>query len=575
MKNIKIIVAIFGFLFLAVGNLFAQNVTVLYSGQTHAMLYPCSCPIQQDGGVARRATLVKELRKKDPQLLLLDCGNFTAGGLMDEYTQSVQLDMARSQVNYKSMELMNYDAVAIGSEEFNFGKDFFLKNVKKNKPAYLSANLETENVIPYVIKNAHGVKVGIIGLTGLSAHQKTEGLKINEPKNIAELISLLKKDGVGVIILLSTLGEQQDLKLILEVKGIDILFVGQKPLKDEALTKIDATFLVRPNWQGRKLGKLNLEVKDGRLLNCKVDELRLSDKLVDNTDIAAILPHCYADANCKSKGLIGSCLNPGTLNASCSFKVPNKVNLTVVTAKDCSICNTEEVIDGLKKKFPGIMIQYVYYPDPGAQKVIQDLSIQGLPAYIFGKEVDKEDNFYEVKDDFSLIKDRYLFKLEKTGMAYFLNRPVTKGSFDLFFSLFKKDALEVLAATQEMAPKLHFLVTQTPEGFVAKNGALEVEEYLRAVCVKKYYPQKFWDYLLCRAKNINSSYWDDCLGITDISGLKSCARGPEGQELLKENTDLNKELKIMFGPTYFLNNREVFSTQGKITKQGLKKIIKK
>jgi hypothetical protein len=539
------------------------------------MLYPCSCPIQQDGGVGRRATLIKELREKDPQLLLLDSGNFTAGGLMDEYTQSAQLDMARSQVNYKSMELMKYDAVAIGSDEFNFGKDFFLKNVKKNNPAYLSVNLETENVIPYIIKDVNGVKVGVIGLTGLSAYQKTEGLKINEPKKIAELINLLKKDGVAVIILLSTLGEQQDLKLILEVKGIDILFVGQKPLKDEALTKIDSTFIVRPNWQGRRLGKLNLEVKDGKLLNCKVDELRLSDKFVDNAGIAAILPRCYADANCKSKGLIGSCANPGTLSASCSFKVPNKVDLTVVTAKDCAICNTDEVINSLKKKFPGLTAQYVYYPDSMAQKLINDLSIQGLPAYIFGKEVEKEDNFYPIKDDFSLIGDVYLLKLEKTGMSYFLNRLKTKGSFDLFLSLFEKDTVEVLAAAQEFTPKLHFLATQDLDGFVAKNGAPEVEEYLRAVCVKKYYPQKFWDYLFCRGKNINSSYWDDCLGATDISGVKSCARGPEGQELLKENISLNKELKIMLGPTYLLNNREVFSTQGKVTQQELKKIITK
>lgn len=575
MKSIKIIFVIFGFLFLTTGNLFAKSVTVLYSGQTHAMLYPCSCPIQQDGGVGRRATLVKELRKKDPQLLLLDCGNFTAGGLMDEYTQSAQLDMARSQVNYKSMELMKYDAVAIGSDEFNFGKDFFLKNAKKNNPAYLSANLETENVIPYIVKNTNGVKVGIIGLTGLSAHQKTEGLKISEPKKIAQLISLLKKDGVEVIILLSTLGEQQDLKLILEVKGIDILFVGQKPLKDEALTKVDSTFMVRPNWQGRKLGKLNFEVKDGKLVNCKVEELRLSDKFVDNADITAILPRCYADANCKSKGLIGSCANSGTLNSSCSFKVPNKVNLTVITAKDCSICNTDEVVDTLKKKFPGLTVGYVYYPLSAAQKLIRDLSIQGLPAYIFGKEVDKEDNFYPIKDDFSLIGDAYLLKLQKTGMSYFLNRPIIKNTFDLFISLFEKDSMAVLEATKEFKPTLHFLITQGESGFTAKGGAAEVEENLRGVCVAKNYPEKFWDYLICRAKNINSAYWEDCLGTAASSSIKSCARGLQGEQLLKENINLNKELQIMSGPTYLLNNREVFSTQGKVTKQELKKIIRK
>ncbi|MDP2043644.1 MAG: hypothetical protein Q8K15_00570, partial [Candidatus Omnitrophota bacterium] len=118
---------------------YAKEVTILYTGQTHAMLYPCSCPIQQDGGVARRATLIKELRKKHPGLLLLDCGSFTAGGLMDEYTQNSRLDMQRTEVNLKAMDLMRFDALAVGPEEFNFGKDFLLKNAKKTAPAFLSA----------------------------------------------------------------------------------------------------------------------------------------------------------------------------------------------------------------------------------------------------------------------------------------------------------------------------------------------------------------------------------------------------------------------------------------------------
>jgi len=574
LKKIKIAVLFLSLLGLTATSLHAKNITILYTGQTHAMLYPCSCPVQVDGGIARRASLVQELRRKDPQLLLLDCGNFTASGLMDEYTQNTQLDMARSQVNYQSMELMKYDAVAIGSDEFNFGKEFFLKNAKKNNPVYLSANLEAENVSPYIIKDVNGVKVGIIGLTGLSVRQKAEGINISEPRKIAELVKQLKNEGVAVIVLLSTLGEQEDLKLVAEVKGIDIVFIGQNPLKDESLTKIGSTFFLRPSWQARKLGRLILEINNGHLINCKLDEIRLSDKYVDHEEIKAILPSCYSDVNCKDKGLTGSCQNPGKLTASCSFKVPNKINLWVVTAKDCSICNSEEVVNALKKKFPGVITKYFYYPDPSAKKLIKDLSIPGLPAYLFGKEVAKDENFYGIKDDLSLVQDRYLLKLQKTGISYFFDRPLKNSAFDLFLSIYEKDATGVLEATKEFKTTLHFLAIQTDKGFEAKNGVAEVEEDLRGVCVAKYYPQKFWDYLICRSKNIHSAYWEDCLGDLDASRIKSCARGSQGEELLKENISLNKELKIMFGPTYLLHNREVFSTQGKVTKQGLKKIIK-
>lgn len=565
---------IFCFLISLAGSLYAQEITIIYTGQTHAMLYPCSCPIQQDGGIARRASLIKELRKKDPSLLLLDCGNFTASGLMDEYTQNIQLDMQRSQVNFKAMQLMRYDAIGIGLDEFNFGKDFFLKNAKKSLPAYLSSNLETDQVSPYLIKDINGVKIGIIGLTNPFLNQKAQGLKINAPGKVDEIIKSLKKKGVGIIIILSTQGEQEDLKLISEIKGIDILFVGSNPLKQEALTKVDTTYLLRPVWQGRKLGKLSLFIKEGKLMDCKVEELRLSDNLADDAGISAILPRCYADTNCKKEGFIGSCKNPGELIAECVFNKPNKVNLRVVTVKDCPMCNDKQIVNMLKGKFPGIVAEYLYYPDKGAQKIIKDFSIQGLPAYILGNEVEKESNFFSIKNDFLPLNNFFMLKSQFSGISYILNREEKKQTLDLFFSIFEKDAEQLLTITKEFKPDLHFLAIENATGFEAKNGEPEIEEDLRGVCIQKYYPQKFWDYLICRAKNTNSSYWDDCLEGVDLAKVKGCAKSAEGIKLLKENISLNKQLQISSGPTYLLDNHKIFSSKGAPDKEELRKIIK-
>jgi 2',3'-cyclic-nucleotide 2'-phosphodiesterase (5'-nucleotidase family) len=364
------------------------------------MLYPCSCPIEHDGGIARRASLVKELRRKSPGLLLLDCGAFTSGGPMDEYTQNTRLDMQRSEVNFKAMELMRYDAVAISGDEFNFGKDFFLKNARKNNPAFLSVNLGSDKVEPYIVKQVSGVKIGIIGLTNLAAGQKSEGLKITAPKAMDQLVSRLKNEGAEVVIVLSTLGIKEDLDLIFKVKDIDILFRGSNPIKEDVEAKVGSTFIVRPSWQGRKLGKLTLEVKDGKLLNCKTEEIRLSDKIADDPDVLAMLPRCYSDANCKKDGLIGSCQNPGELGANCLFTEPNKLRLIVISAKDCVVCNTEPVLELLKKQFPGINAEYVDLER--AQNLIKDLSIQVLPAYIIGGEVEKETNFGSFKNNLEL-----------------------------------------------------------------------------------------------------------------------------------------------------------------------------
>jgi hypothetical protein len=102
----------------------------------------------------------------------------------------------------------------------------------------------------------------------------------------------------------------------------------------------------------------------------------------------------------------------------------------------------------------------------------------------------------------------------------------------------------------------------------------EIEEYLRCVCVKKYYPQRFWNYLICRARNINSSWWDDCLGGVDTQRIRNCAKGSEGRLLLKKNISLNKEVQVSLGLSYLLENRQIFSSRGVPSKEELRKIIK-
>ena len=402
MKKIKLISLFLVFLFAVVNFSYAQDLTLIFSGQTHAMLYPCSCPFEQDGGIARRSTLVKDLRKSDPGLLLLDCGSFTAGGKMDEYTKDKVLDSKRTEVNLLALQLMGYDALGITPDEFNLGEEFFSKNITLKRPAYLSANLASDKVLPYLVKETNGVKVGIIGLTNLGLGKKLVNLKVNPVQGIAELITKIKKQGAQVIIVISSLGEDEDLKLVAQVKGIDLLFVGYNPQKNEAQTKIGTTFFFRPFWQGRKLGKLTLQLKDKKLFSCQLEELRVSNKLADDPEILKILPRCYSDSNCKQKGLIGSCQNPGELRASCLFTELNKVSLLVITTRDCRVCHPEEVVGLLKQQFPGLTPEYVYLPDPLAVKLIKDFSLSSLPAYILGKEVEKDRNFDNFKNNLEL-----------------------------------------------------------------------------------------------------------------------------------------------------------------------------
>jgi 2',3'-cyclic-nucleotide 2'-phosphodiesterase (5'-nucleotidase family) len=327
LKILMIFLVVFGFTIQVFGISYAKDITLIYSGETHGMIYPCNCPIEPDGGVARRATLVKQLRQQYPDALLFSTGGFFAGGAMDQYSQNTELDKQRSLIALKALELMKYDAVTIGDDEFNFGKEFLLDNITKNNINFLSVNIKADKIAPYIIKEIGGIKIGIIGVTTLEVSKKVEGLNILDPKEaVASTVKELKTKGANIIILLSHLGEEEDIKLIQEVKGIDVVITGHSLIfkGGPLVTKRGDTLFLRPTWEGRRLDKAVLTVKDNKIVDCKVEEIRLSDKIADDLDILNILPRCFSSADCRKEGLVGSCQNGGSMNAACTFSEPKK-----------------------------------------------------------------------------------------------------------------------------------------------------------------------------------------------------------------------------------------------------------
>jgi len=553
---------------------YAQELTILYTGETHAMLYPCSCPKERDGGIARRATLIKQLRKTNSNILLLDSGAFFGGGLMDEYTQNTPLDKERTLINLKAIELMKYDALTIGDDEFNFGREFLEETAGKGNLTFLSCNIKSDKLSPFIIKEIAGIKIGIIGLTSPTALPKAGGLEFMEPEiAVKRAVEELKAEKTDIIILLSHLGESDDLKLIKEVKGIDVLIVGGNLKNEPPAVKVDSTLILKPTWQGRRLGKTSLTVEGNKITNYKTEEIRLSDKIADDAEILSILPSCFSDANCKKEGIAGSCQNPGSLNSRCVFPQSSQIKLLIITPKVCLACDTEKVVETLKTTLPGLVVSYLYYPDSQANKLIKELNINTLPAYLLGKEIEKEKSFDNFKKDLEIKGTFYALKPQFSGFSYFLNRNKIKGKIDLFISMYDGSTPELLNAIKDFEPTIHFLATEQGDAFYAARGSFEAEECLRLVCIQKYYPQNFWKYITCRSGSISSSWWEDCLDNLDIGKIRICAKGIEGKSLLRENIQLNKEIGIMLGPTYLVDNQEIFSSKEVPTKEEFKKIF--
>ena len=550
---------------------------MIYTGQTHAALYPCQCPVEPDGGIARRATKIRELRRSAPDAILVDSGSFFAGGVMDENSQNTELDKERTLIHLKALKMMGYDALGVADDEFNFTSAFLSEQMDKTAVPFLSCNLKGIKTAPFILRDIKGIKLAIVGVTSPMARTKAADLEIADSgSSVKNTVESLKKSGVDIVILLSSLSSEDNISLIANVPGIDIVIGNFISADKELYLKKGSSLVFKPVFEGRRLGKAVLFMEGKKIKEVELEEIRLSSEVKDDKDVLSILPRCFSDSECKKDSLVGSCQNAGKADAVCLYAEANPVSLSVIEPPDCKGCNTQNLIAALKKKFPGLKVAYFEYPGSKSKKLIEELRIQTLPAYILGKEADAEKEFSSIKNSVDLKGSSYVIKPVLSGVALYIDREKIEGKFDLFVSLFDKDTAKLLGIAKEFAPQVHFLAASSVRGFDARGGIAEVEECMRSVCVQKYYPHLFWDYLICRSGRSFSTWWEDCLPPNiDTEVIGKCARSKEGSDLLEKNISLNKELQLLFGPAYLVNNQEIHGGKGAPTRTELKAIIKR
>lgn len=192
-----------------------KQLTILHTNDTHSTILPLNPNLEDTmkaarGGYLRRVVMLKEERKKDPELLLIDSGDFSQGS--GYYT------MFKGDVEVELMNQMGYDAVTIGNHEFDFGLDNMARLFKMAKFPVVCSNYDFTGTVceglikPYIVLKRKGVKIGIFGLSpklkGLVSDKNCVGVKYLDPAKVAlETATMLKKDlKCDVVICISHLG---------------------------------------------------------------------------------------------------------------------------------------------------------------------------------------------------------------------------------------------------------------------------------------------------------------------------------------------------------------------------------
>lgn len=217
------------------------KITILHTNDVHSHIdpFPADDPRNANmGGVARRASLIENIRKEDTNVLLLDAGDIFQGTPYFNYYGG--------ELEFKLMSMMQYDASTIGNHDFDNGIEGLYAQMPHAKFEFLSANYDFKNtkmdglVKPYKIFNKNGIKIGVFGigieLAGLVDKKMYQETVYNDPiEATQEMVRILKKEQkCDLVVCLSHLGynyknepnKMCDLKLAALTEDIDLIIGG-------------------------------------------------------------------------------------------------------------------------------------------------------------------------------------------------------------------------------------------------------------------------------------------------------------------------------------------------------------
>jgi 5'-nucleotidase / UDP-sugar diphosphatase len=272
---------------------------ILHTNDFHSRIEPISafdstCNAEQTaagecfGGSARLAVAVAQLRTTlaDQNLILLDAG--------DQYQGSLMYTTYKGAVEAEMMELIGYDAMAVGNHEFDDGPAGLAALIEATSFPIISGNIDASaepllaGLEDHVILEVGGEQIGIVSATTIDTPEiASPGGNVvfgAEVDSVAADVAALTAEGVTKIIVLTHVGITHDMDLA-AIPGVDAVVGGHSHTLmangvEGAMaypTMVGAVPVVTAGAYGKYLGHLTLTFDDAGNVTEVVGEAMLLD----------------------------------------------------------------------------------------------------------------------------------------------------------------------------------------------------------------------------------------------------------------------------------------------------------
>ncbi len=263
-----------------------QRLTLLHTSDLHGSVLPWDDFQNQpaDGSLAQVATLVGQIRSEAAgTVLVLDSGDTIQGTPLEQFPH---VRWSEPSPTIAAMNLIGYDAMAVGNHEFNFGLKVLRRAEKQADFPFLSANTidsaTTEPAFPtHMVIEADEVRVGIIGLVtpnipGWERPEHYRGLEFRAMDEVArEQVRVLRKEkGCDLVVVLAHTGFEKDPDdesssgtdhedfawRLAQIPGVDVLLTGHTH-NDIPPRKVGEAIVAQPRARARLLTRIDLDLE--------------------------------------------------------------------------------------------------------------------------------------------------------------------------------------------------------------------------------------------------------------------------------------------------------------------------
>lgn len=219
------------------------DLRILHTNDVHDRVesvtkYNNSCSTEDEtagkcfGGYARLATAIRDNRAEGGNVIVVDAG--------DQFQGSLYYSTYKGSHLAELMNMVDYDAMAVGNHEFDDGPDVLANFIKANTTPVLSANIQTrvagldQLIKPETIMTVGGERIGIIGLTTPeTADISSAGPNVvfnDLATSLQQSVDRLHAQGINKIVALSHSGSYADFDIVGKVSGVDVIVGGHDHL---------------------------------------------------------------------------------------------------------------------------------------------------------------------------------------------------------------------------------------------------------------------------------------------------------------------------------------------------------